>query len=289
MATTQTSQNESLNTRNARIVAFFKNKEDAYRAVGQLRDLGFTSDEIGFVEGWNGETGVQAGTRDSGSVWQKIKDFFTGDSHDHVDYDSSTETMDWDPDRANYYYQGIEEGGALVSVTGTRSGEARRILQNAGGDLRETGFEKTAASPSSSASGEERRIQLRGEILHTYKDRVKRGEVRLRKEVITENQTMSVPVTREELVIERTPASGQSASGGIGTDQEIRVPLSEERARAEKQPVVTEEVRVGKRAVQNTEQVSDNVRHEELRVDKEGDVDVSPDVTQAGKRKKPAA
>jgi uncharacterized protein (TIGR02271 family) len=100
---------------------------------------------------------------------------------------------------------------------------------------------------------------------------------------------MSVPVTREELVIERTPASGQAASGDIGRDEEIRVPLSEERARAEKQPVVTEEVRVGKRAVQNTEQVSDNVRHEELRVDKEGDVDVSPDVTQAGKRKKPAA
>ena len=47
--------------------------------------------------------------------------------------------------------------------------------------------------------------------------------------------------------------------------------------------------RVGKRAVQNTEQVSDNVRHEELRVDKSGDVNVDSDVSRTGKRKKPAA
>lgn len=112
---------------------------------------------------------------------------------------------------------------------------------------------------------------------------MKRGEVKLRKDVITEKKTVEVPVTREELVIERTPASGEPA-GEIGTDKEIRVPLSEERARVEKQPVVNEEVRVGKRQVQRTEHVSNSVRHEELRVDKEGEVETG------GERKKdPAA
>src|SRR5579885_1801716 len=163
MATTQTSQNESLNTSNARVVAFFKKKEDAYRAVGQLRDVGFTTDEIGFIEGRDTGTGSQSTTRDRESVWQKIKDFFTGESHDDVDYETSAETMEWDPDRANYYYQGIEEGGALVSVTGSRSAEARRILQNAGGDLRESGFESIAGSRPLGVAGNERRIQLRGE------------------------------------------------------------------------------------------------------------------------------
>jgi uncharacterized protein (TIGR02271 family) len=43
--------------------------------------------------------------------------------------------------------------------------------------------------------------------------------------------------------------------------------------RVEKQPVVNEEVRVGKRQVQSNKEVSDNVRHEELRVEKEGNVD----------------
>ena len=107
--------------------------------------------------------------------------------------------------------------------------------------------------------------------------------------MITENQSVQVPVTREELVVERVPASGEARAGEIGRDQEVRIPLSEERVRAEKRPVINEEVRVGKRTVQNTEQVSDNVRHEELRVEKDGNVDVNEDVSKAGRRKKPAA
>ena len=39
----------------------------------------------------------------------------------------------------------------------------------------------------------ERRIQLRGEILRTYKDRIQRGEVRLRKDVINEKKNVEVP------------------------------------------------------------------------------------------------
>jgi uncharacterized protein (TIGR02271 family) len=90
-------------------------------------------------------------------------------------------------------------------------------------------------------------------------------------------------------VVERVRVSGQEAAkaGEIGSDKEIRVPLSEERARVEKQPIVSEEVRVGKRAVQKTERVSEDVRHEELRVDKQGDVEV--DTRGGQKGKKPAA
>ena len=300
MSSTQTSRNEILNTSSQRVVAFFRDKDDAYRAISQLQAQGFTSSEIGVIEGHSRDTagasqsGYDEGSRDSDSIWQKIKDFFTGESHDAsgYDYDESVRSMDWDTNRANYYYQGINAGGALVTVSGARAEEARRILQNAGGDLRESGFESFSGSRSASASGSiegERRIQLRGEILRTYKERVQRGEVRLRKEVLTENQNIEVPVTREELVIERVPASGQAQTGEIGTDEDIRVPLSEERVRAEKQPVVNEEVRVGKRGVQNTEHVSDSVRHEELRVDKSGDVNVDSDVAKTGKRKKPAA
>ena len=224
----------------------------------------------------------------SASLWQKIKDFFRGESYeDDIDYDQSAEGMNWDRNRADYYYHGISEGGALVSVSGSRTADARSILERAGGDLRESGFESIPASQRTLAEGE-RRIQLRGEVLRTYKERVQRGEVRLRKEVVTENQTVSVPVTREEIVIERTPATGQRVSGDIGSAEEVRVPLAEERARVEKQPVVTEEVRVGKRAVQHNQQLSDKVRHEELRVEKEGDVNVNSDVARA-KGKKPAA
>ena len=295
MPSIQNSQNESLNTSGTRLLAFFREKDNAYEAVNQLRNAGFSSAEIGIIEGRNRAIGTEAGagysTEGNESVWQKIKDFFTGDSHDDVDYDQSVGDMNWDRNRADYYYQGVNEGGALVSVSGSRREEARRILEQAGGDLRESGFEsvqqRAGIDSGTDSATDERRIQLRGEILRTYKERVQRGEVTLRKEVVTEHQTVSVPVTREELVIERTSGSGQRADGEIGRDEEIRVPLSEERARVEKQPVVNEEVRVGKRAVQRTEEVGDDVRREELRVDKQGDVDAN--VPRESKRKKPAA
>ena len=290
MASTQTPTND-LRISEARIVAFFSKRNDAYDAIDQLRNAGFTSSEIGLMTGSEYDSSdAGAGAKTNESFWQKVKDFFSGEPHDEAydtdyDYRETSSDLNWSDERADYYYNGINSGGALVSVTGPRTAEAGTILQKAGGDLRESGFEKWSGSSRASADSD-RRIQLRGEILRTYKDRVQRGEVRLRKDVITETQHVEVPVTREELVIERTPASGQRATGEIGKDEEIRVPLSEERVRTEKQPVVTEEVRVGKRAVQSTENVSDNVRHEELRVDKDGDVDVD---TGTGKKKKPAA
>jgi uncharacterized protein (TIGR02271 family) len=265
----------------ARVVAFFSKREDAYRALSDLKQAGFNSDRIGLAVGHEGEatTGSTPTREYDSSFWQKVKDFFSGeDHHEHTDFGDVASPMGWSDDRYEYYQRGINSGGAVVTVTGDRIEEARTILQRDGGDLRESGFESSSSAAgmrTGSAGSEtqgERRIQLRGEMLRTYKDRVQRGEVRLRKEVVTEHQSVQVPVTREELVIERTPGSGQ-VSGEIGSDQEIRVPLSEEHVRVEKQPVVNEEVRVGKRQVQSNKEVSDNVRHEELRVEKEGNVD----------------
>lgn len=278
------------NTTN-RVVAFFSRREDAYRALSDLKEAGFKSDQIGLAVGHEGETsGNTTSTREyDSSFWQKVKDFFSGeDHHEHTDFGDVASPMGWTDDRYEYYQRGISSGGAVVTVTGDPILEARTILQRDGADLRESGFESDSSARSMRASGVsgtqgERRIQLRGEMLRTYKERVERGEVRLRKDVVTENRSVQVPVTREELVIERTPGSGQ-ATGEIGRDEEIRVPLSEERVRVEKQPVVNEEVRVGKRQVQSNKEVSDQVRHEELRVEKKGDVD-APETNAPGNRK----
>jgi uncharacterized protein (TIGR02271 family) len=278
------------NTTN-RVVAFFSRREDAYRALSDLKEAGFNSDQIGLAVGHEGETSAGASsTREyDSSFWQKVKDFFSGeDHHDHTDFGDVASPMGLTDDRYEYYQRGISSGGAIVTVTGDRISEARTILQRDGADLRDSGFESDSSARSMRASGVsgiqgERRIQLRGEMLRTHKERVERGEVRLRKDVVTENQNVQVPVTREELVIERTPGSGQFA-GEIGRDEEIRVPLSEERVRVEKQPVVNEEVRVGKRQVQSNKEVSDKVRHEELRVEKKGDVD-APETNAPANRK----
>jgi uncharacterized protein (TIGR02271 family) len=209
-------------------------------------------------------------------------------------------------DRAAYLTRSLEPGGAIVTVhDANRAGEAEEILSANNARVRHEDIEGNRAVASEVAEDEmvtedaaridaadstgreitdtgyvDRRpvdaearavdrVQLFGEVLRVHKERINRGEVRVRKDVITENQTIDVPVMREELVLERVAASGNTPApaANIGRGQEIRVPLSGEKVRLEKQPVLREEVNVGKREVQDVAKVSGDVRHEELRVD----------------------
>ena len=124
-------------------------------------------------------------------------------------------------------------------------------------------------------STDERTIELREEELRAEKERVEAGEVRLRKEVVEETKSIQVPVTREEVIVEKHNVSGRRpADGSIGKDEEIRIPIMEEEVRVEKTPVVREEVSVRKRQVQETEQVSDTVKREEAWIDSTGNSEV---------------
>jgi uncharacterized protein (TIGR02271 family) len=119
-------------------------------------------------------------------------------------------------------------------------------------------------------------LQLREEELQARKQEVETGRVRLGKEVVEEQKTLEVPVSREELTIERHAVERRPADTPIGAAEQetIRVPVREERVEVEKTPVVYEEVGVGKREVTETQQVSETVRREEARLERQGDVEV---------------
>jgi uncharacterized protein (TIGR02271 family) len=162
-------------------------------------------------------------------------------------------------DPAGTNYRDVETAGADVAGIDAAASTGREITDAGIEDRRPVPFDNEAVD----------RVQLFGEVLRVHKERISRGEVRVRKDVVTENQTIEVPVTREELVLERVSvaANTPASSADIGRAQEIRVPLTEEKVRLEKQPVVREEVLVGKREVADVARVGDDVRHEELRVD----------------------
>jgi uncharacterized protein (TIGR02271 family) len=162
-------------------------------------------------------------------------------------------------DPAGTNYTDVEPAGADVAGIDAAASTGREVT--------DAGIEERR--PVNSANAAVERVQLFGEVLRVHKERISRGEVRVRKDVVTENQTIEVPVTREELVLERVSvaANTPASSADIGRAQEIRVPLTEEKVRLEKQPVVREEVLVGKREVADVARVGDDVRHEELRVD----------------------
>lgn len=115
-------------------------------------------------------------------------------------------------------------------------------------------------------TGDMQNIQLLGEVLRVHKEKIDRGEVTVRKNVVTETKTIEVPVRREELVIEQRAPAGDARSGGT-PGQQIRIPLSEETASIDKRTVVREDVTVGKKPVQEIQDMSGEVRHEELVVD----------------------
>ena len=129
-----------------------------------------------------------------------------------------------------------------------------------------------------------RRVELREEELRAQTQPVEAGEVGIRKEVVTEQRTMDVPVTREEVEIQRRPVEARPSDRPIGEGEEIRVPVREEQVTVEKQPVVREEIELGKRQVQDTERVTGEVRREEARIEREGDVDVRGEGTEGTRR-----
>jgi len=252
-------------TRSA-VAGLFQDESHAEKAVDELKQAGFSDSEIGVATNAD-ESGK------TGKFWDKVSRVFGKQEHaEHATEFRGSLTDSGIPEtQADYLDSRLAEGGILVTVhcAGKRRAEAVSILQRNGADL---GIGTAAPARTGMRTGGERRIQLLGEILRVHKERVGRGEVHLRKEVVTENQNLEVPVSREELVVERVPGQNREAAGGqIGSaDKEVRIPLSEERVHVEKKPVVNEEIRVGKREVQSTERVSDQVRHEELRT--EGDV-----------------
>jgi len=125
---------------------------------------------------------------------------------------------------------------------------------------------------------QEAHIPLREEQLNVEKQRVQKGEVRVYKDVVTEQQHIDVPVSHEEVVIEQTSASeARLADTPIGQDEAIRIPISEEQVNVTKQTIQTGEVDVTKRKVQGEQRVSGTVRREEPRIEKSGDVNIRKD------------
>jgi uncharacterized protein (TIGR02271 family) len=97
------------------------------------------------------------------------------------------------------------------------------------------------------------------------------GKARLRKYVVTEQQQVSVPVSREEVRLEREPITdanrGAALSGGDITEEEHEVTLRAERPVVGTETVPVERIRLGKETVTDTEAVSGEVRKEQIDYD----------------------
>ncbi|MGI3782099.1 MAG: YsnF/AvaK domain-containing protein, partial [Janthinobacterium lividum] len=104
------------------------------------------------------------------------------------------------------------------------------------------------------------------------------GRARLRKYVVTEHVTQTVPVSHEEVRVSREPITdaniGDATSGPAISEEEHEVVLHEERPVVSKETVPVERVRLDKETVTEQATVSEDVRKEQIDTDVDTDVQV---------------
>ena len=100
------------------------------------------------------------------------------------------------------------------------------------------------------------------------------GKARLRKHVVTEHQQVSVPVSHEEVTLEREPITeatrGAAYDGPAISEEEHEVTLHAERPVVDTEAVAVERVRLGTQTVTEQETVGGQVRKEQIELDTDG-------------------
>jgi uncharacterized protein (TIGR02271 family) len=164
-----------------------------------------------------------------------------------------------------YRYYGMGTGTAGTETTGFETtGEAG--MRNVGGaEPRGTvGHDTSGPTTDDAMTRSEERLNV-----GTRAEEV--GRARLRKYVVTENVTETVPVTREEVRVEREPITdaniGNALDGPAISEEEHEVTLHAERPVVEKEAVPVERVRLDKETVTEQAQVTEGLRKEEIEVE----------------------
>lgn len=201
-------------------------------------------------------TGVQVDTLESDhkTLWERFKHFFGVD-----DYDDFENTVYAE------YSDDIDAGKSLIFVE-------EKYLPQLADEVISCDNARLSVNMPDNAEDEDI-IRLLEEQLRVSKEAIQTGEVRLRKTVSEREETFTVPVLREELVIEKVTPTRTSALPDDFEEETITIPLMEEQVNVSKVPVVTAEYHIRKKSVEDYREVSDTVRSEELEeVDEKGNI-----------------
>ncbi len=142
-------------------------------------------------------------------------------------------------------------------------GKGRSGMDTAGG--RGTG--KAAAGTGKAAKDDADRTMTRSEErLNIGTEQVETGHVRLRKYVVTEDQQITVPVSHEEVRIEREPIKQGTGGNAEISEDETEVVLHAEKPVVNKETVAVERARLKTETVTEDQTVSGTVRKEQFEV-----------------------
>lgn len=172
----------------------------------------------------------------------------------------SLEYSNVDHDRDVRHDDGLRADAGTAGVAGVADRREDNVVD---GDRRDL----VDADRRDVVDGDRDSMVVKDEHLQVGTERQATGRVRLRKQAYTTTETVEVPVTREEVVVERESLDPNSAEARTaGRDGDIEVTTYEETPVVNK-TVEAEKVSLGKRQVQDTETVSEELRHEDVKID----------------------
>jgi uncharacterized protein (TIGR02271 family) len=139
-------------------------------------------------------------------------------------------------------------------------------------------FTATTTDPEVRATGADDAMTRSEEQLRVGVEQREAGRARLRKYVVTQTVTQTVPVSHEEVRVEREPITDANRNAAMSgpeiSEAEHEVVLHEERPVVEKETVPVERVRLSTETVADEETVSADVRKE--RIETEGVTEARP-------------
>jgi uncharacterized protein (TIGR02271 family) len=111
-------------------------------------------------------------------------------------------------------------------------------------------------------------VPVHEERLEPSKHTEQAGEVQISKRVVTDQETIEVPVTEERVRVDwRATAEDGTAAESDFQESSIEVPVSREVVDVNKRTVKTGELEVSRELDEHTEKVTESVRREVVDVD----------------------
>ncbi|MCD2349026.1 YsnF/AvaK domain-containing protein [Clostridium guangxiense] len=116
------------------------------------------------------------------------------------------------------------------------------------------------------ASQNKTTLQIKEEQLDIAKKWIQTGDVKIHKEVFSEEKNFTIPIQREELVIEKKSIAPDTSKSKAAETQVIRIPLNEEQVEFSKHKVILEDISIYKQQIEDIEHIEETLKKEKPKV-----------------------
>ncbi len=188
-------------------------------------------------------------------------------------------TIDYDyEERVRMVYRGVEydnDNTVYLQENATKGFDSGAYNNDAVSTADSYDYDREPSLYTHQEADGRQSLKLYEERLIANKERFRAGSVTVGKKIETETASVSVPVEKERVIIERTnPTDSTAVTPGTADFNEgeiARVEVYEETADIQKQAFVREEVSIRKEVEKDTVSARETIRREELEVETDGD------------------